>query len=775
MTFSSIPKQPCLLNKFLIPRHIEYLIINQDLTIQETSAGAQRFADAPTEVKRGNDIRNGFPELFGAEDCLNAVLQKQQDTFEIRGIARSLDLSSPIYIDLHVLENQEVEEFENKLVILVEDVTDRMVLEQSLVQGANEATLLLRRLTASKYYIDQVINSMPDALLVTTLSRKIKTINPAAKALFEYTEDELLGQPISTILSDTQFSNDFSKEIETICQTKSGKKIPIAVSCSTPQADIEDFQGFVYIIRDMTERKQAELAKREFLAMISHELRTPMNAVIGITELLLTTDLTTQQRNFLDIICTSGEALLTLINDVLDFSKMESDKLELEHQPFNLRTCIQDSLNLLQLRAIEKGLNLIFLDEPTLPQMVVGDITRLRQILVNLLGNAIKFTQIGRVTISVIATPSPSGYTLQFAVKDTGIGIPSDRRDRLFQAFSQVDSSIARQYGGTGLGLAICKQLSEKMGGRIWVESEPGQGSTFYFMIEVQAHADEIVAESSHPGRAINPDFAQQHPLRILLAEDHLINQKLMLMILQQLGYRVDVVSNGLEVLSALRQQPYDVILMDVQMPEMDGLTATFHICQEWSLDARPHIIAMTANVMQGDRQQCLDAGMTDYVTKPVRTEALMQALSQCQPKRSADGSSTSPIDSAALQEIYRLGGNLPEFLVDIIECYLQQAPNLLNAAREASAQQDGVTLQGSVHTFRSSSATIGAMTLARLCEELEAIATSDAQAEILDRLHALDAEYHQVQLVLQQECQRFLSTNLEVGNLLSNSKVCQN
>jgi PAS domain S-box-containing protein len=794
---------PSLLSQFLTPHHVECLVIDRDLTIIEASLGAQRFADCPDEVSHGKDVRNGFPELVGLEEVLSAILQKQRGPFELKGILRlapptkgSTQGSAHTYLDLHILENQSNPDFEDKLVILLEDATERMVLEQALVQSANESNLLLRALTASKNYIDQVMSSMPDALLVTTLSGIIKTINPAARVLFDDRNSECVGQPISTILTDEYFAYpdtqisasplpicDVFTDVETICETRTGKKIPIAVSCSTTQGEIEDFQGFVYTIRDITERKQAELAKSEFLAMISHEIRTPMNAVIGMTSLLLEMTLMPQQRNYIEIIRSSGDALLTIINDILDFSKIGSGRLELEECPFNLRACIQECIDLLALKAAEKNLALDFLDHSSLPEIVVGDVTRLRQILVNLLGNAIKFTQVGGISVSATARAltDPTFIEIEFSVKDTGIGISFERRDRLFQAFSQVDSSITRQYGGTGLGLAISKQLSELMGGRIWVESQPNQGSTFYFTTIVRRITEVILKEAIPISKnveikAFQPSdikFVQQHPLRILLAEDHLVNQKMMVLILQNIGYQADVVGNGLEVLDALRRQSYDVVLMDVQMPEMDGLAATQQICQEWDLQTRPRIIAMTAHAMQSDREECLAAGMDDFLSKPIRVEPLMQVLKRCQPKQSSyteggergvrseeEANQTSSIlDPEALASIQRmLGEDALDVLSELIDCYLTEAPKLLQTMSDeifssypqGGAQADPTVLRRAAHTLKSSSASLGAVALAQSCEEMEAIGKGNTSIGSIDKLLQLKAEYEQVKTALE-------------------------
>jgi PAS domain S-box-containing protein len=751
---------------------------------------------------------------------------------------------------------------------------------------------LLRR----RQYLESLLELSPTAIVTFDLDGNVTSWNPAAERLFGYTPPEALGRNVDDLVA--QSDEVRAEAIDVSRQVARGERIQLTTRRTRKDGTLVDVDvraapifvgsrqvGMYALYHDVSEllraRRAAEAAteaKSAFLATMSHEIRTPLNAVIGMTELLLGTELTPEQRELADVVRTSGDALLGVINEILDFSKIEAGKLELEHRPFVLRDCVDTALELVAASASAKGLEVACLVDPEAPGAIVGDAARMRQILVNLLANAVKFTERGEVVLTVQServAEAGDVHRLHFTVRDTGIGIPADRIDQLFESFSQVDASTTRRQGGTGLGLAISKRLCELMGGRMWVQSEPGVGSAFQFALAVEAtpatrptpeapelrgkrllvvddnaanrevivrHARSwgmVARETGSPPRALewirrgdpldvaildmqmpgmdgltlareirgyrdadalplvmltslgrrihdrraSAEFAaflttpirgsQLHAtiaavvgartvdaqaprdheprstagtrasLRVLLVEDNAVNRQLALRLLEKLGYQADVAVNGLEALEALRRRPYEVVLMDVEMPEMDGLETARHIHRVWPRRERPRIIAMTANAMQGDREICLAAGMDDYLSKPIDPDELSVALSR-------GNAQDRVLDPEALERL-GVGAGDQAFLAELVDTFLRDAPILLDELRGALETAEIQQLRKAAHTLKSNGRVFGATTLAELCRELEAMASSDrldGAAELLDQI---EGEYARVEHALRE------------------------
>lgn len=808
-------------------------------------------------------------------------------------------------------------------IVVTKKVAHKLPMGKKILIGTIRDVTEQRKMEAALAHKDafmrRLLDTIPDLIFYKDRNGVYLACNKAHKQLIGLDEHELIGKT-NYDLYPVEIAHQFALEDQQVLSEKrtlhkeqwvtypNGRQIVLDTLLTPFGPPAGEPLGLIGICRDMTGRKAAEEELRKaketaesanqiksaFLSTVTHELRTPLNGILGLANLLLDTGLSAEQFDLVNTIQTSGIALLALINDILDFSKIEANKLELEPSDFDLRRCLEETLDLVAPQATTKGLNLTCLIEPGVPTQLRQDVTRLRQILVNLLGNAVKFTQQGEITVSVTPhSQTATQWELHFAVQDTGIGIPPEQFARLFQLFNQVDASITRRFGGTGLGLAISKRLAELMGGTMWVESEVGHGSIFHFTLQVlpglptAATSDEewltlsdrrigIIEESAtlrrllsqllttwgitpcflapddnhlieqagncnalivdgalttynsfslvdrlqqrypqlpivlltHLGERltdgqkrphlvtvskpvhssqlhdalvtviggqptstrkraqstfIDAQMAERHPLKILLAEDNMINQKVAVGLLAKCGYRVDAVGNGLEVIESLERQAYDLILMDVNMPDMDGLTATQAIRTLLDTTAQPYIIALTANGIHEDYERCRMAGMNDYLRKPLQIPELIAALNRVPRPHLPSGTrrlvntkdaslfdtladAGETIDPTVLTEIVDLMGDEGVAMVhDLVALFLQTSPLLLEQAHNALSKEDAGALFRAVHTLRAPAAQVGAELLAVLCQEAEKNSESIVRTRNSDLLDQINVEYARV------------------------------
>ncbi|WP_261301415.1 PAS domain S-box protein [Paenibacillus andongensis] len=510
------------------------------------------------------------------------------------------------------------------------DITERKKVELKLQESVERYTSL------KKYNHDAIISLDVKGRIINT--------NEMAERLTGYRVMEMRGEPISIIIGERNLRRILSFSIEDVTTERKINKIKHKdghhVEVLTTIAPIiinKEKVGYYVIAKDMTEQKQLLIAKEaaentnkaksEFLAMMSHEIRTPMNGVIGMTDLLLnTTDLDEEQQEYVEIINKSGNTLIKIINDILDFSKIEAGKTELQAQPFDIRDCIDDALAVLMPKAHEKKLEIQVSVISEFPNKLIGDYDRMKQVLMNLISNAIKFTYSGGVSI-VVENNGRENHKIQLkcSIKDTGIGIPKEKLNHLFDPFYQLDSFMTRQSEGTGLGLAISKKIVGLMGGDIWIEQTDEPGATFVFTVWLKEEVSNS-KDSSIPEIA----FVQK-PLKVLIAEDNQINQIVLKKMIEKMGHFTSIVENGHQVIRALAYETYDIIFMDVQMPALNGLETTKQIKETMPSEKIPYIIAVTANALKGDREKCLEAGMNDYISKPIKSEVILERIEKYQ------------------------------------------------------------------------------------------------------------------------------------------------
>ena len=782
-----------------LPNDIEIMELKQPFVLE-----GERFG---TIIMRW-DVRSIYAEVEDHVFLTRMILS-----------ATLIMLTALIVLVMHGLTVRPIQKINDRLMRIAEgDLDGVLTLSGSkefmrLGQSVNELSKVLQEkhlaeleLRIAKKSIESlsqfnqlILSSVAEGIYGLDMEGEISFVNPAAANMLGWESAEMTGKPHNQVM---HYSNDegviylpaecpvlttlndglsHHSDTDYLCR-KNGSNFPVEYS-STPIREKGKQIGAVVVFRDIGERRsierelreaivqanQANKSKSDFLAVMSHEIRSPLNAIIGANRLLMDTSLDKEQCLFANTAARSGESLLALVNDVLDFSKLEAGRLDLEHSNFVLSRLVDEVKDIFTFDAEKKGIRITTRIDPEIPEFVNGDPGRLRQVLINLMGNAIKFTDSGKVDVRAKIVAEKEGQlTIGFSIKDTGIGIAKKAQQKLFQKFSQVDPSITRNFGGTGLGLAISKNIVELMGGSIRCQSEPGKGSVFQFVVNlVRSDPDSLTPSIIMPHLSLQEgDRPQSKPIhprkmsRILLVEDSQANQVVALAILRKAGYKVDAVADGQEAITAVKSLPYDLILMDIAMPGMDGIEATKRIRHLSGDVSSIPIIAMTANVMEGDREKCLSHGMNDYLEKPIDRDALIRVIELWTQEAKVEKDicrlelikdEDLLIDGRVLKQLEQ--DTSPELLPELVEIFVRETRTRLGIVKQACSESDGKRLQQEAHVLKSSAGTYGALRLQALAKKVDVLckqgrvteATNTAQKllsigwESLSKLNSFD------------------------------------